>query len=395
MKKKLLIISEVFYPEESATSYFMTGIAKFFAKSYDLSVLTNSRLQHFNELNNLDIYRIKSPRFNLNLLGRYLRVFFSTATLGFKALFLIKKNSIVLVVTNPPLLPGYIALICKIKHAKCIIRVDDLHPDAMVVINKITKNSFFYHLLIYAFRGLFFLADSLVVLGMDTKRLLVKENPSLKRKIKIIQNWSETDSVFPMIKIKSNMAIRLGLTKKFTILIAGNIGYVQGADTILESMIQLKSFEIHFLFVGSGSIEGWLRNEVQKHGLTKVYFEGLLPKKQQNDFLNSCDIALLALKKGMLGLGVPSRFYNYLAAGKPTIASVNKKSEIAKDIINEGLGWVVGEDNAIELSRTILNVSRLPKLELDVISNRCRDFAVSKYSQKKILNKYQSLFEEI
>ena len=43
-----------------------------------------------------------------------------------KSLYYIEFGAIVFVVTNPPLIYGFIALISKIKVAKCIIRVDDI-----------------------------------------------------------------------------------------------------------------------------------------------------------------------------------------------------------------------------------------------------------------------------
>ena len=48
------------------------------------------------------------------------------------------------------------------------------------------------------------------------------------------------------------------------------------------------------------------------------------PRSEQGEFLNACDVSILSLVPGMLGLAVPSRTYNLMAAGKPIIALVSE-----------------------------------------------------------------------
>jgi colanic acid biosynthesis glycosyl transferase WcaI len=66
----------------------------------------------------------------------------------------------------------------------------------------------------------------------------------------------------------------------------------------------------------------------------------------------------MALLPGMLGVSVPSRSYNILAAGKPILGVLNRESEIALMIEEEGIGWVVEPQNAAALVATIREISQ-------------------------------------
>ena len=92
---------------------------------------------------------------------------------------------------------------------------------------------------------------------------------------------------------------------------------------------QCSDKKFHFLFIGDGAILGDLKDEVIKLKFQILLFMEEMPREKQNIFLNACDIALVTLNAKMYGLGVPSKSYNILAAGKPFMFIGNPKSEIA------------------------------------------------------------------
>lgn len=72
--------------------------------------------------------------------------------------------------------------------------------------------------------------------------------------------------------------------------------------------------------MGDGALKDKLIKYVEEIGLTnKINFFGNYSREEQNKILNYTDIALVTLSKGMYGLGVPSKTYNILAAGKPIL----------------------------------------------------------------------------
>ena len=56
--------------------------------------------------------------------------------------------------------------------------------------------------------------------------------------------------------------------------------------------------------------------------------------------LNDCDIAVISLAKGMKGLGVPSKTYNILAAGKAILYIGDEGSEIYSLVKKYDLSYV-------------------------------------------------------
>lgn len=78
--------------------------------------------------------------------------------------------------------------------------------------------------------------------------------------------------------------------------------------------------QVEFGIWGTGSAELSLKEKVKQLEMSdNVMFHGPYSRADQQEVLNVCDIALVRLVEGMYGLGVPSKSYNILAAGKPIL----------------------------------------------------------------------------
>jgi colanic acid biosynthesis glycosyl transferase WcaI len=117
------------------------------------------------------------------------------------------------------------------------------------------------------------------------------------------------------------------------------------------------------------------------------------PRSEQNEFLNACDVAILSLVPGMLGLAVPSRTYNLMAAGKPIIALVSGCSEVAMVVREEGIGWVV-EPGQVEKVVQALQTASKDMRQLSEMGARARQAAEVEYSPRFILSRFESAFPQ-
>ena len=109
---KILVITELYYPEQNATGHFLTGIAEGLAVKDVVHVICaqpcyNQRgikAPKLEERNCVTILRCWSttcdPR---KIWGRLLNFATTSLSIGWRALFSIKRDDRVLVVTNPPL----------------------------------------------------------------------------------------------------------------------------------------------------------------------------------------------------------------------------------------------------------------------------------------------------
>ena len=74
--------------------------------------------------------------------------------------------------------------------------------------------------------------------------------------------------------------------------------------------------------------------------------------------LNACDIAIVTLANGMLGLGVPSKAYYSMAADKPLFCIMDKKSEIYTMVEEYNIGWAVEPNNIQEIAQALDQAAR-------------------------------------
>lgn len=180
----------------------------------------------------------------------------------------------------------------------------------------------------------------------------MKEKIGDKSNITLIPNWAEVDKIFPVNKNDTNMINLLNLQGKFIFQFAGNLGHAQGLNNILDAISLIKNEHLHFLFIGSGAMESEIKLAAKNSLLKNISLIGFQDRSNQNDFLNACDVALITLSDGMLGLGVPSKAYNIMAAGKPILIIADNASEISMCVKEYNLGWIVEPNNPKLLSDT-------------------------------------------
>ncbi|MCP5877696.1 hypothetical protein NL390_35070, partial [Klebsiella pneumoniae] len=72
----------------------------------------------------------------------------------------------------------------------------------------------------------------------------------------------------------------------------------------------------------------------------------------------SCDIAIVTLAEGMLGLGVPSKAYFTMAADRPILAIMEEDAEVANMVKEHSIGWVCEPNDPVRLASLIDEICR-------------------------------------
>jgi len=401
---KLWIISEVYYPEEIGTGYYLTRLAEGLAKRYDVNVLCSQPTYSARGLsapwremhNDVSIQRCPGTTFNKDVIVlRLVNVVTISLSLFLWALMSIRKSDVVIAVTNPPLLPFLIAIVCRLRRAKFILRVDDVYPEALIATGLARSESVIVRLLASMTRRLYRSVDQIVVMGRDMERLARKKLSGTPKQISVIPNWADVALVMPASKANNTLVTELGLADKFIVQCAGNMGRAQGVENMLRAAELLKDQQnIHFLFIGGGAKRRWMENEVQQKRLHNVTLLDQRPRSDQPNFLNACDIAMVSLLPGITGAGVPSRLYNIMAAGKPVLAVTGLDSEVALVVDEESLGWCVHPDQPSELAEAILEAKANPSRLLQM-GELARAVAEKKYSPEHIIETYARLIEDV
>ena len=399
--KRIWIVTELFYTDETSTAYILTEIAKGMSKKYEVGVICGSRSydeketekksSFFNE--RIIIKRVSMPRLNKNkLFFRLVRFVLLTIQLSFVLLQNLKKGDSIFVVTNPAPLLLVVACIKRLKGNPYYILVHDVFPENMIPAGIVSSStSCLYVLLKRMFDKAYRQADVLIVLGRDMKEVMQKKLAQNKRKtqVEIVENWAEVGAIFPH---DSKKLKDFTVDTKIDIQYAGNLGRVQGLMEWLSLIKEVNNPCLRYSFWGEGALRETMVRFMEDNNLKDcIYFKGEYRREEQNVVLGNCDIALVTLAKGMYGLGVPSKSYNIMAAGKPILFIGDLRSEIALEIQENEIGFCFDAEDVSKIQTFLSGLSFVSIPKLREMGGRARKLAETRYSKEIIINKYLHL----
>jgi colanic acid biosynthesis glycosyl transferase WcaI len=401
MAKRIWLVSELYYPEETSTGYYITKIAEGLADRFEVHVLCGQPA-YFNRgvraprrevHNGVHIERCLGTTLDKNkMFGRMLNLITLSLTIFWRALVQFKRGDEVLVVTAPPTFPFITKLACRLRGATYLLLIHDNYPEILIAVKNVSPNATFVRLMHWMNKGLYKGATKIIVVGRDMKELLTRKMDGDDSRIVNIPNWAELERVDPLPREENSLLKELGLMDKFVLLYVGNMGYANDMESILWCVQELLGRkEFHFLFIGNGVKRRWLEATVKNNSLTNVTILPPRPRDDQRNFLNACDIALISLVKNMLGVSMPSRTYNTLASGKPMIGIADPKSELARVIEEEQVGWLVPTGEKELLLKTIIEAQSCQR-RLAEMGQRARVAAEKKYSLRKAVEDYRAVF---
>jgi glycosyltransferase involved in cell wall biosynthesis len=396
------IVSELFYPEEVSTGYVMTKIAEKLNETEEVGVIcgpTNYQSGIFKapyEISDkIKIKRISLMRLNKNkLFFRLLGFFLLSIGIGYKIIKNIRRNDSVILVTNPPTITLLVPILKKIIGFKLTIIVHDVFPENLASAGILKKNSFAYTTLRSLFNRSYNSADRLIVVGQDMKEIFKnKVRPDMP--IEVITNWADHEEVVPLPRMDLSEYYSKDLSEKIVVGFMGNIGRVQGLENLFGILKDMGPTHFEIAITGDGAVKNKLMLLKETYCIDCVSFYDSKPRSQQQLFLNACDIGLVSLSPGMFGLGVPSKVYNLLAAGKPLLYLGDENSEISRYVKENNVGWVFSwnEEEAIKNFLQQLNTGMK-----DLIKEKgrsARSLVESRFTKDFILARYKNEISQL
>lgn len=398
-QNRLWVITELYYPEETSTGYYLTRIAEGLAASYKVHVLcgqpnysARGKLSPKREKHKgVEIYRAWGTTLDKNVIFfRLINMLTLSCAVFLKALRNFQKGDRILVVTTPPSLPFIAALASIVRGASYVLLIHDNYPEILVAVGKAGSGSMLVKILNFFNRILYKYAAKIIVVGRDMRELIERKTLGLEIPIEYIPNWAELEQVEPSDRTANELLKELGITDKFVFLYAGNMGHPNDLESIVKCAEELKNNEeLHFIFLGAGVKRKWLEREIKTKNITNVTLLEPRPRKEQNIFLNACDVALVSLIEKMHGVSMPSRTYNILAVGKPILALTEKESELARVIEEDEVGWVVppGKPDTLLL---VIESLKDKSSDISEMEKRARKTAVEKYSVELAIERYRN-----
>lgn len=389
--RKLWIATELFYPEETSTAFIFTKIANILIHKYNVEVVCGEPVYDKNSVDDHEYFlnkevkvtRVAGGDLNKNDLKSRLLRFIALSWKIF--IFLrrnMKKGDKLFIATNPAPLILLCAFLKRFIKFEWIILVHDVFPENTVPAGIISSaKSRKYNLLKKLFDRAYSKSDKIIVLGRDMRDIILKKiSPyQSKTQIVVIENWADTEHITPGEKDAS-------LHDKFVIQYAGNVGRVQGLQDLLKNLKNSGNAHLEFHIIGEGAVKEDLIKFVKENEMSNVVFQGSFRRSEQQKVLNNCDMALVTLAEGMYGLGVPSKTYNILAAGKPIFYIGPENSEIDRIIkeYNVGVTFTISDNEQII---SFLKGITTTDLQTETMKKNARKLAEEKYAEDIILKR--------
>ena len=398
MRKKVTIVTDRFYPDDSSTSDFLKEITKTISNAYkgNINVICATDLSNKKELDFVKnkIFRLSNNKLSKNF---FFSRIFKFLILSFKLSYLtyknVDKNEKVFTYSFEPMVL-FLAILKKIKKFELIVLVYDVMPENLIAANIIKNNkSLIYQLLKKIFDWGYKQVDHLIVIGRDMREIM-KQKTDNNTSIKVIPNWSNVHEIKFESKKKNKLINDLKLQNMFVFSFVGNLGRLQGIEFMLEVSTLIKNKKFKLLFIGDGANLYKIKNHIKNKVSNNVVYGGSFSSSDKNLFLNACDISIVSLNKKMYGLGVPSRFYNNLAAMKPILYFGDKKSEIGLEIQQNNIGWICDDLKPSEVAKKIEDIIKDYKT-IKIYSKNSRKLAEEKYSKEIITRRYIDFFNQI
>ena len=392
--KKILIVTECFYPEE----FKINDVAiEWKNKGYDVDVLTSvptyplgkvfegyeNKFYQKDEYNGIHIYRVKAVTGYKESLIKKLLKYFSFMFFGtILSIFIGKKYDYVLGFNMSALTGMVPAVVIKKFYKKPLtFWAQDIWPDSVYAYGfKKTKIlSFFLDSFVK------FMYHNITSIAISGKGFESKLKPYVKDDLEFhyLPNWADD--------LDMNLeAVEFNKEPKINFTFAGNVGKVQNLDNIIKAFDKLPTDyqeKAQLNIVGDGSALNELKNISSKEN---IIFHGRKPRDVMAGYYKASDFLIVSLiDKPIFKVTVPAKTQTYILAKKPILAIINgDTSNIVKD---NNLGYCSSPNNIEEITATFIKAINTDKEQIEEFTKNCTYLTNTIFNKDSIIEKLLQL----
>ena len=388
--KKILIVTECFYPEE----FKINDIALSWKnKGYDIDVLTlvptypfgkvfpnfkNTFFQkdNYQDINIFRVYAITGYRdsalkkkmkyLNFMILGSIIAIL-----IGRKYDYIFGFN----VGALTDMLP--VVLIKKLYKKRTTLWVQDIWPDSLYAYG-FKKTKILQNILNIFVK---FIYRNIDAIAISSKGFKTKLAHYIKKDINFhyLPNWSDNLDI-------SSLAKKIDETNKVVnFTFAGNIGKFQNLENIISAYSSLSDEyqkKSQLSVVGDGSNLAKLKMLAKNN--SNIIFYGRQPSANMSEYYKNSDFLIISLiNDPLFSALVPSKTQTYIAAKKPILAIIN--GETANIVKDNNLGLYADPSNIKDISKLFKKCIKMNKEEREKFINRNDYLLKTVFNKEKII----------
>jgi glycosyltransferase involved in cell wall biosynthesis len=198
-------------------------------------------------------------------------------------------------------------------------------------------------------------ADRVVVVSRVLRAELVNSDVSADR---IVVNPNGVDPRMFRADLGADaIRARYGLESNVVVGFSGTFGAWHGIPTLAAAILLVLAArpDVRWLVIGDGPLRSTLDDAVQDD--QRVIRPGMLPHAEMPTHLAACDILVSPHGRQADGgefFGSPTKLYEYMAAGRPIVAS--RVGQIAEVLENEVTALLVPPDDVTALAEAIVRL---------------------------------------
>jgi len=401
---KIIFINRFYFPDYSATSQLLTDLCCELTQNGKSVTVVTSRQRYDDAraelakkeiVNGIEVNRVWTSRFGRHWLpGRavdYITFYFSVACW---LLWNLKKTSVVIAKTDPPMMSIVAALVATIKRSALVTWNQDVYPEVASLLRVKVVNGWRGRILRRLRNRSWKKAKVNVVLGQCMAEHLFQQGIP-EEKIRVIPNWADGNSVLSVAHAENYLRVDWQLSNKFVVGYSGNMGRVHEFETILNAAEKLKNQpDVIFLFIGHGPKRDEVEKQVKVRGLDNIIFKPYQPRERLRYSLSLPNVHLISLIPEMEGLIVPSKFYGVCAAGRPTIFVGDLMGEVGRIVVRDEIGKAVEINNTEALASTILAL-RDNQTQCEAMGVKARKIFEERYDKRVAMRKWAQVLSGV
>jgi len=297
-------------------------------------------------------------------------------------------------VYSPPLTLGLASFFLKSQHnIPFVFNVQDIYPQTLIELG-LMKNLLLIRFFEWMERFTYARASHIVVHSEGNRRYLIDRRPVKPDRVKVIHNWVDTNTLHPSERL-NEFRRNHGIGAKFLICYAGTMGHAQDLNAIIQAAKRLQEYDdMLFLLIGEGVREKEWKQKAEQWNLKNIRFLPLQPKQVYNSIVSAADVGIVPLIEDLRTPVVPGKLMDFMAGGRPVIATVNLDGDTSR-IINEAkCGYAFTPDDVQGVTEALLLLYN-DWSKMEQMGSNGRTYAERHFSLEACAAQYETLFRQL